>query len=120
VRINSENYDLKYRASTTCFALGNSLNVPAVKLLAMIGLRDFLEQAYEMGLSALEPTQETIDNLGLSASLGGGETTLIDLTRAYSVFANGVKKIDATGILEITDFRGKKIYKRKSEKGNIA
>ncbi len=113
-----ENYDLKYRGPMQIrFALGNSLNVPAVKMLAMIGLRDFLQQAYDMGLTSMEPTQDTINNLGLSASLGGGETKLLDLTSAYGVFANGGKKVDVSGILEITDFRGKKIYKKKEAKG---
>lgn len=113
-----ENYDLKYRGPVQIrFALGNSYNVPAVKMLAMIGLRDFLQQSYDMGLVSMEPTQETINNLGLSASLGGGETKLLDLTSAYGVFANGGKKVDVSGILEITDFRGKKIYQKKQDKG---
>lgn len=113
-----ENYDLKYRGPVQIrFALGNSLNVPAVKMLAMIGLRDFLQQCYDMGLTSLEPTQETIDNLGLSASLGGGETTLIELANAYSVFANGGNKVEPQAVLEIEDFNGKQIYKKKNEKG---
>lgn len=113
-----ENYDLKYRGPVQVrFALGNSLNVPAVKMQAMIGLRDFLQQSYDMGLTSLEPTQDTIDNLGLSASLGGGETTLIELTTAYSVFANGGNKVEPHGVLEIEDFNGKRIFKKKNEKG---
>ena len=112
-----ENYDLKYRGPVQMrFALGNSLNVPAVKMLAMIGLRDFLQMAYDMGLESLEPTQENIDNLGLSASLGGGETTLLQLSSAFGVFANEGKKVDSTSILEITDYKGKKIYKSNKEK----
>jgi 1A family penicillin-binding protein len=113
-----ENYDLKYRGPVQIrFALGNSLNVPAVKMLAMIGLRDFLQQAYDMGLTSLEPTQKNIDNLGLSASLGGGETTLIGLVNAYSVFANEGTRMEPSAILEITDFHGKRIYKKNTEKG---
>ncbi len=113
-----ENYDLKYRGPVQVrFALGNSLNVPAVKMQAMIGLRDFLQQSYDMGLTSLEPTQETIDNLGLSASLGGGETTLIELANAYSVFANEGTRIEPNAILEIEDFNGKRIYKKKNENG---
>ncbi|MCA9372252.1 PBP1A family penicillin-binding protein [Candidatus Woesebacteria bacterium] len=112
-----ENYDLKYRGPVQLrFALGNSLNVPAVKMLAMVGIRDFLQQAYDMGLTALEPTDAHIANLGLSASLGGGETTLYDLTTAYGVFANGGERIEPNGILEITDFKGKKIYEKEDPK----
>ncbi|MFA9288598.1 MAG: penicillin-binding protein [Weeksellaceae bacterium] len=109
-----KNYDGKYHGPTQIrFALGNSFNVPAVKMLAMIGLRDFLQQSYDMGLTSLEPTQENIDNLGLSASLGGGETTLLELVSAYSVFANEGTKTEIQGILEIKDHNGKSIYKKK-------
>ncbi|PIZ65138.1 hypothetical protein CO051_00600 [Candidatus Roizmanbacteria bacterium CG_4_9_14_0_2_um_filter_39_13] len=111
------NYDGKYRGPVQLrFALGNSLNVPAVKMLAMVGIRDFLEQGFEMGLDTLEPTQENINNLGLSASLGGGETTLLDLTQAFAVFANEGKRVEPFGILGITDFNGKKIFEHKDSK----
>ncbi|KKQ38747.1 MAG: Penicillin-binding protein, 1A family [Candidatus Roizmanbacteria bacterium GW2011_GWA2_37_7] len=111
------NYDGKYRGPVQLrFALGNSLNVPAVKLLAMVGIRDFLQQAYEMGLDSLEPTDKNISNLGLSASLGGGETTLLDLTQAFAVFANEGKIVEPYGIIEITDFDNKKIYEHKESK----
>ena len=111
------NYDGKYRGPVQLrFALGNSLNVPAVKMLAMVGIHDFLQQAYEMGLDALEPTDANIANLGLSASLGGGETTLLDLTKAFSVFANEGKRVEPYGIIDITDFNGKKIYEQKESK----
>lgn len=107
------NYDGKYRGPVQIrFALGNSLNVPAVKMLAMIGLHDFMERAYTMGLDSMEPTEENMNNLGLSASLGGGETTLLHLAQAYGVFANGGKKVDLEGVLEIKDFKGKQIFKK--------
>ena len=111
------NYDGKYRGPVQLrFALGNSLNVPAVKMLAMVGIHDFLQQGYEMGLDALEPTDANISNLGLSASLGGGETTLLDLTQAFSVFANEGKKVEPYGVIEITDFNDKKIFEQKETK----
>ena len=112
-----ENYDSKYLGPVQMrFALGNSRNVPAVKMLAMVGIRNFLQQAYDMGLDSLEPTNENIANLGLSASLGGGETTLLDLTQAYGVLANAGKRVEPYGILEITDFNGKTIFKQSKPK----
>jgi penicillin-binding protein 1C len=112
------NYDGKYRGPVQIrFALGNSLNVPAVKMLAMIGLRDFMQKSYDMGIKSLEPTSENIKKLGLSASLGGGETTLLDLTKAYTVLANGKDRRDPVAILKIEEFSGKKIYEHKSQKG---
>lgn len=111
------NYDGKYRGPVQIrFALGNSLNVPAVKMLAMTGLRDFMQQLYDMGLEQMEPTAQNMSNLGLSASLGGGETTLLHLTQAFSALGNGGKRVEPVGILEITDFNGKSIFKHKQEK----
>lgn len=107
------NYDGKYRGPMQVrFALGNSENIPAVKMLAMVGIRDFLQKASEMGLTQFAPTQNNLNRFGLAITLGGGETTLLDLTSAFSVFADSGYKKDISGISEITDFKGKKIYKK--------
>jgi membrane peptidoglycan carboxypeptidase len=112
-----ENYDKKYRGPVQIrFALGNSLNVPAVKMLAMLGVRDFLQKCYDMGLTTMAPTQHNINDLGLSASLGGGSTTLLDLTGAYSVFARGGSTADIQAIEEVTDYKGNVIYKKQKPK----
>ena len=107
------NYDGKFRGPMQVrFTLGNSENIPAVKMLAMVGIRDFLQKAADMGLTQLAPTEENLKRFGLAITLGGGETTLLDLTSAFSVFAAGGKKHDVSTISEITDFKGKNIYKK--------
>jgi len=107
------NYDGKFRGPMQLrFALGNSINVPAVKLLAMIGMRDFMQKASDMGLETLAPTQKNMEKFGLSIALGGGEVTLLDLTSAFSVFARGGTKIETTAVKEIESFGGKKIFKQ--------
>lgn len=107
------NYDGKYRGPMQIrFALGNSENIPAVKMLAIVGVNDFLEKASEMGLVQFAPTQENLNRFGLSVTLGGGETTLLDLTSAFTVFADEGQKKDVSSILEIDDFSGKTIYKQ--------
>jgi len=106
------NYDGKYRGPMQLrFALGNSENVPAVKLLAMVGIRDFLQKAYDMGLDSLAATDENIKRFGLSVTLGGGETTLLDLTSSFSVFADQGLKKQTSPLMDISDFKGKNIYK---------
>ncbi len=113
------NYDGKFRGPTQLrFALGNSYNIPAVKLLAMVGLRDFLQKASDMGLTTFAPTDENMKRFGLAVTLGGGESTLLDMTSAFSVFAAGGVRRDPSSILEITDFDGKKIYKKSEPKSN--
>ena len=111
------NYDGKYRGPIQLrFALANSINISAVKLLSMVGVRDFLQKASDMGLETFAPSQDNMNRFGLSITLGGGEVTLLDLTSSFSVFARkGVKK-DIQSILEIKDHNDKIIYKAKAGK----
>jgi len=83
-------------------ALAQSLNIPAVKVLYLAGVRDTLKLAADMGLSTLNDP----DRYGLTLVLGGGEVRLLDMTHAYGVFANeGVKATPRT-VLRIEDSRG--------------
>lgn len=102
------NYDGKFHGPLQIrYALGNSINMAAVKMLAMVGIREMLKTAYEMGFTTLEPTQENLSRLGLSVTLGGGEVRLLDMVTAYSAFANGGLKIEPVTILKVTDRDGK-------------
>jgi len=107
------NYDSKFRGPVQLrFALGNSINLPAVKLLAILGLRDFLTKLNDLGLNTFTPNSENLKRFGLSLTLGGGETTLLDLTSAYSVLAFGGLKHDINSVNDISDFKGKNIFKK--------
>lgn len=111
-----ENYDGTYRGpSQLRFALGNSLNVPAVKVLAMIGISDFLQKAYDFGLTTFEPTRENLNRFGLSITLGGGETRLVDLTNAYAAIGRGGNAQNLVSVTEIQDYNGKTIFKEKEQ-----
>jgi len=113
-----ENYDGKFRGPMLVrYALGNSLNIPAVKMLSMVGIRDTLEVAYDMGFTTLEPSRENLSRLGLSMALGGGEVRLIDMVTAYSAFANGGKKVEPTAILKVTDNSGRVLEEWKERAG---
>lgn len=107
------NYDGTFRGPVQMrFALASSLNIPAVKTLGIVGLRDFLSLCSEMGLENLAPTEKTMSNLGLSAVLGGGDVRLINLAQAYTVFARGGTSQELAFIEEVKNFKGKVIYKR--------
>jgi len=113
-----ENYDGKYRGPLQIrYALGNSINVVAVKTLAMVGIRDTLETAYDLGLTTLKPDKETLDRVGLSLTLGGGEVRLLELTGAYSSFVNKGFRVDPVSILKVEDSDGKVLEETKPEKG---
>lgn len=99
-----DNYDGKYRGPMKLRdALAQSINIPAVKLFYLSGLRDSLKTAEEMGISTLSD----ISRYGLTLVIGGGEVSLLDITSAYGVFANDGGKNQYTGILKIEDMNGK-------------
>ncbi|EKE15148.1 MAG: hypothetical protein ACD_12C00130G0002, partial [uncultured bacterium] len=107
------NYDGKFRGPVQLrFALGNSINLPAVKSLAVLGVRDFLTKLNDLGMPTFAPNPENLKRFGLALTLGGGETTLLNLTSAYSVLADSGLRHDVNSISDITDFRGKNIFKK--------
>jgi 1A family penicillin-binding protein len=101
------NYDDVFRGPMTLIdALAQSINVPAVKALYLVGLNDAITLASRMGISTLtDPAR-----YGLSLVLGGGEVQLLDITSAYGVFANEGVRHEAVAIIEIQDKNGEVIY----------
>lgn len=84
-----ENYDLEFYGNvTTEFALINSLNIPAVRLLRNAGLSNLLNLLSKSGFETIEKTKS---QLGLSLILGGCGVTLEELTRLFASFSNGGK-----------------------------
>lgn len=103
-----QNYNGKFNGPMSlATALGNSINTTAVKLLANVGIAGMLSQAYDMGLTTLEPTPENLKRFGLAVTLGGGEVKMIELATAYSSFANGGTRIDPVGVLKVEDRNGR-------------
>lgn len=112
------NYDGKFHGPIQLrFALGNSMNIPAVKMLARVGIKDVMTNAFNMGIHNWEPTAENMQNVGLSLVLGGRETTLLDETTAYSVFANQGVKHDPVYLLKVTDSKGNVLYQDHPQPG---
>ncbi|MEK7228151.1 MAG: PBP1A family penicillin-binding protein [Patescibacteria group bacterium] len=100
---NPNDFDGLFKGPLTVrSALAESRNVPAVKMLYLVGMDDALTVAKDLGISGLGDKSK----YGLSLVLGGGEVSLIDMTTAYSVFANNGIKNQTTGILEIHDRKG--------------
>lgn len=97
-------------------ALGSSINIPAVKLTALVGVDTVLNQGFRMGITSLEPTKETVSRVGLSMALGGAEVKLLEITSAYGSFANGGTKVLPVSILKIEDGSGRKIFEKKQIK----
>ncbi|MDO8620076.1 MAG: PBP1A family penicillin-binding protein [bacterium] len=97
------NYDDKYRGPITFRdALAQSVNIPAIQVLYLAGLKDSLRLAKDMGLTTLAGP----DRYGLTLVLGGGEVKLLELTGAYAVFATEGVKREPKGILRIENKNG--------------
>ncbi|HEX7017838.1 MAG TPA: transglycosylase domain-containing protein [Patescibacteria group bacterium] len=113
-----KNYDGQFRGPVSLRnSLGSSLNIPAVKSLAMVGVENFLQLAYEMGFETLEPTEENMRRFGLAVTLGGAEVHLIDTVSAYSAFANGGTKVEPVSILKVEDVDGSVLYEHRQVEG---
>lgn len=109
------NYDGRFHGPVTVrSALANSYNVPAVKALQFVGVYDNPETPAPDGLLAMARrlgiTTLTRQDYGLSLTLGGGEVTLLELSEAYAVFANGGKLVKSVAITRIEDFNHNIIY----------
>lgn len=98
------NYDGKFHGPVQLrMALGNSFNIPAVKMLYMNTVQDMVASASAFGLTTLkDPTQ-----YGLSLTLGGGEIHMTDMATAFGIFANGGIRHDLVSILKVVDKSGK-------------
>src|SRR3989344_422059 len=109
-----DNYDNKFRGPISLRnALAQSINIPAVKVLYLAGLRDSITLAKSMGITTLaDPAR-----YGLTLVLGGGEVTLLDMTSAYGVFAQNGVRYDPTAILRIEDAAGRIIEDNSSPVG---
>ncbi|TSC54276.1 MAG: 1A family penicillin-binding protein [Microgenomates group bacterium LiPW_16] len=99
-----QNYDSKFHGPVEMrFALGNSYNLPAVKMLSLNGVEAMIATASAMGITTFKDPSR----YGLSLTLGGGEVMMTDMAVAFAVFANtGIKK-DLVSILKVEDNRGK-------------
>lgn len=81
-------------------ALAGSLNVPAVRTLATVGVDNAIKTARALGYST------PFKNCGLSLVLGGCEVELVDHVGAFAVLANGGKGKGATPFNRIEDKHG--------------
>jgi membrane carboxypeptidase/penicillin-binding protein PbpC len=87
-------------------ALASSLNVPAVLTLQNVGIDKVIALANRLGIHSLDEPR----NYDLSLALGGGQMSLLELSRAYAALANEGKYTGTTIILDIHDTNGNILY----------
>ena len=129
-----QNYDGLFRGWVNLRqALAQSLNVPSIKVLFLIGsetkleslginnfsglekvllrgLKKSIETAQDLGITTLS---KPLSSYGPAIVLGGGEVNLLEMTSAYGVFAAEGLKVEPSAILKIEDRNGNIVYENK-------
>jgi penicillin-binding protein 1A len=97
------NYDDKFEGQITLLhALAESRNVPAVKLLAKVGIDNVIKLCRKFGI-----TSRLVPNLPLA--LGASDLTLLEHTSAFTTFPDDGVHIAPREILRVTDYNGRVI-----------
>lgn len=97
------NYDGRFHGNISLrVALASSYNVPAVKILAALGIERMVEQGRKMGIT----TWNDLARYGLSLTLGGGEVKMVDLAVVYGALANLGTRQELNPILKVTNYKG--------------
>lgn len=129
-----QNYDGRFRGMVDLRqSLAQSLNIPSVKVLYLVGsndkvdslkinnfagqegillngLADSIETAKKMGITTLN---NPLSSYGPAIVLGGGEVKLLEMVSAYGVFATEGLQTSPTFILRIEDSQGNIIEENK-------
>ncbi len=98
------NYERTYQGTVTVVAaLAESLNVPTAYLGSLLGPSMIVGMAHEMGINEEMPAV-------LPISIGAAETTMLELTGAYQVFASGGVSRPPYALEAVYDAKGHLIY----------
>jgi penicillin-binding protein 1C len=98
-----KNYDHRFRGPVTMReALGSSINVPAVKLLAEVGPQALVDELSKVDIAV----PGGVARHGLALALGVAEIDLLDLTRAYGAIARGGRVLKAVAMEPAAKQRG--------------
>lgn len=107
-----ENFDLKFNGNVSAeFALVNSLNIPAVKLLEEIRVSNFISFLESCGFDQIKKQK---NKLGLSLILGGCGTNLQQLTQLFTAFSRKGKYFSLNFIKSEKESNHKQIFSESS------
>lgn len=113
------NYDGSFHGAVNIRqSLASSYNIPAVRVLALNGLQNFIDFSTKLGITTFtDPSR-----YGLSLTLGGGEVRPYDMAVAFGTFANEGIKQPLVPILKVEDWQGnvlKEIDVEKQEENRV-
>lgn len=97
-------------------ALAHSLNIPAIKVLQMIGFDSAISMASKL-LGVKDPNEiQKVFPRSWSLALGVVNTSPLAMARAFSTFANGGKGVEPIEILYVKDRNGRIIVNPEAER----
>jgi penicillin-binding protein 1A len=107
------NYDHKFEGPITLrWALEESRNIPAVKMMDTLGPKNVLEYAKRFGFPEEFPPY-------LPIALGAGDATLLEITSAYTVFPNQGVRMKPFGVLSVKDRDGNSLEDNRGEPSDV-
>jgi penicillin-binding protein 1A len=99
-------YEKGYRGAVTMAeAVAQSINTVAVEVALRVGIKNVVATAHRLGITTAIPDDASI-------ALGTADVSLLDLTSAYAVMANGGNGVWPYGITEIKDTQGHVLFTR--------
>ncbi|MDF1497137.1 MAG: PBP1A family penicillin-binding protein [Patescibacteria group bacterium] len=111
------NYNLRYAGPLTVRqSLQQSLNIPAVKMMYLVGTQRVIDFAEQLGYTTFADRSR----FGMSLVLGGGEVKLIEHANAYAAMANEGVQYPITSILKTLDSNGDTLYEWQQADGQQA
>lgn len=108
-----KNYDHKFFGPITLrYALEESRNVPAIKIMDAIGPRTVVEYAKRFGFTQEFPPY-------LPIALGAGDGTLLEITSAYTTFPNQGIRMKPWSIVTVKDREGNLLEENRPEPNDV-
>jgi penicillin-binding protein 1A len=108
------NYHGDYSGIVTIrHALEQSINIPAVKMARLVGISKVIETAHQLGIREHLLAYPSL-------ALGAFETTLLEMTSAYSVFPNEGLSVPPYTVASVTDSEGDVLEQNRSEAREVA
>jgi len=108
-----QNYDHKFEGPVTLrWALEESRNIPAIKMMDTLGPKNVLEYAKRFGFEEDFPPY-------LPIALGAGDATLLEVTSAYTAFPNQGVRMKPISILSVKDRDGNLLEENRSEPTDV-
>jgi penicillin-binding protein 1A len=107
------NYDHKFEGPVTLrWALEESRNVPAIKMMDTLGPKNVIEEAKRFGFEEDFPPY-------LPIALGAGDATLLEVTSAYTVFPNQGVRMKPYDVVSVKDRDGNLLEENRGEPSDV-